>query len=43
MRWVKCRWCKYNEGGDCRNPKSDNYKLDVRDVPHDGCEDGVEY
>jgi len=43
MRWIKCRWCKYNEGGDCRNPDSEHYKRDVRDVPGDGCSDGVEY
>ena len=39
---AKCKWCNYNEGGDCSNPKSDYYKTDVRDIREGGCEDGVE-
>jgi len=39
---AKCKWCKYNEAGDCANNKSDHYKEDCRDVRGGGCDDGVD-
>ena len=41
MRWVNCKYCKYNESGECRNPKSENYKYPVSKIPKDGCSEGV--